>query len=457
MRPTSRVGEQHAHLERQLHELAQLRHEVQGLYESTRDQLQTARADASSERQQRLALAAENSSLRKWNAQLSEEIATIVSSLRVDADDSAGDGPGWLGDESSLPRASAELVAQLLRLCGGASDAERRLAQRLAESLLASGPGRGGGARCGDGAAGSSAGGDADALGGCGSLVSWQQLQLELAALSVQHVRLSSALATSLERARRESEHNAALRQGAREMLADLCAATERIAMLETHIGSQADLAAQLREAQRQHAALSHDLEEAEAQVQLAASSVAPAQERAAASESRLDGARRPFAKNGERSAELAAAVRALSEDSRALQRENVQLRLLGKSLGATEAELARPRRREGGVRGPPVAGPPHGARVAGRRRPAEGALETSPAAQEPETVVAPAAEAATPHARRQEARRGASTAVVSGGRAALDEDGEPMYALRTLQERLKVVRSSFAEARELAAQAERS
>ena len=130
---------------------------------------------------------------------------------------------------------------------------------------------------------------------------------------------------------------------------------------------------------------------------------------------------------------------------------------------------------------------------MAGRRRPAEGPSDSSLVSQQPEPpqrTVAPtepdltrrlkaaqdtidelrasATAAATtasleqelraedaPSARRPEARRGALAIVMSG--SPVEEDGEPMYALRTLQDRLKVVRSSFAEARELAAQAERS
>lgn len=459
-----------------------MRDEMHGLYESTRCQLQAARVDAAREKHERIELASENRELRAWNAQLSEELSGLVSSVHADAgahggaSEASGGAPSHAtadSDEAGLPRASANLVSQLLKLCGGSSEAEQRVARRLTEGLaLAMGaPAGPSGSAASDCDGGSSSVTVSVAAGDTRTasrpweaelrVVGHQRLQLELAALSVRQLRLSSALSAARDRAHADAERQAALQQSARDLFRDLAAATSRIARLEVHLGTQADLGAQLRESQRQHAALSAELEQTEAQLRQAAAAVAPARERADALEARLDSARRIFRRDGEQSAELVAEVRALSEDSRGLQQENVQLRLLARSLGATDEQLQRPRRRPHAPHhASPQAAVRHSATTAvrGLQLPAAGPLAAAgPAALAPRSRRVAAAGGDGGGSPRPACAALAVRAAGPCADSAVDaEDGEaePMYALQTLQERLMTVRSSFAEAKQLAASA---
>ena len=68
-------------MNKQLAELATYRKELQGLYEQTHAELQASRADAACEKVERDKLSAENALLRRWNAQLSDELSVIMSEL----------------------------------------------------------------------------------------------------------------------------------------------------------------------------------------------------------------------------------------------------------------------------------------------------------------------------------------------------------------------------------------
>jgi hypothetical protein len=456
-----------------------MRDEMHGLYEPTRSQLQAARADAAREKQERIAAISENQELRAWNAQLSEELSGLVARVHADDADAHAGTEGILsgaaaadGDQAGLPRASANLVSQLLQLAGGSGAAEQRVARRLAEGLALAmdAPADPSDSPAWDRDAGSSSASVPTAAAGDTptavqpretelQVVGHQRLQLELAALSVRQLRLCSALSAARDRARADAERQAALQQSARDLFQDLAAATSHIARLEAHLVAQAELGAQLREANRQHAALSAELEHTEAQLRNAVAAVAPARERADALEARVDTARRICQRDGERAAELAAEVRALSEDSRGLQQENVQLRLLARSLGATEAQLQRPRRLpHAPQQAPPNAGHSAPGAGCGLRLSADTPLDgAEPAALAPRLRRAADVEATRRGSGGSCAPACAALAVREAGAddvTGADDEDEPMYALRTLQERLMTVRSSFAEAKQLAASA---
>ena len=516
------------HLEEQLIELASLRRELQGLYESTYTQLHEAREEAASERVQREGLAADNATLRQWNAQLGEELSVLVAELHQDAEDlatecaadpahagaevppvgpeaaSSHDGAGGSPNRLSaeLSRANAAVLSRLVGMRQSGSERERHVARRLVARLMASGSGvlreevRRISARAGEpaeptvgpgppaGAAGAQnewrdavPSADADgsdvegALPSARQIAAEQQLQLELAALSVRHVAAHARLRIARREAREGAARVATLQQSGAEVLADLNAATRRIGALESRISEQADASADLDALRSDHARTLTEITSAQSALRDAHAQLEAGRARCASLEDRLGAAKRVVARQGEQTAEATAALHALSADSRALLQENVSLRLLARELGATPAELDRARRTlqlpdlAVGVGGAARRRAGRGAdtRCAGTRHVAGGlhahagdgaaglaasssAPEIRPeiaeisaeiAEIEPEIACALSAE---PHAAMAQSRR-------------IDASGA-LASMQSLQQKLTRVRSAFAEVRQQTAKA---
>ena len=87
----STLATEHEHLNTQLQELAGLRQELQGLYEKTHAELQVTKSEAALERGLREAATADNVALRKWNAQLGEELSALLGHLQEEEDEVAAD------------------------------------------------------------------------------------------------------------------------------------------------------------------------------------------------------------------------------------------------------------------------------------------------------------------------------------------------------------------------------
>eukprot|EP00967_Tisochrysis_lutea_P006305 scaffold7470_cov37-Tisochrysis_lutea.AAC.1 len=484
------AGPSHPHLDRQLQELTDFRNEMQFLYQSTYNQLQAARAVSARERRKRFALAAENASLRSWNSQLAEELSELNSKLTstLKADPPAeGDlipalrcvqpGVHLLNSQGDFTLPSPlnpiiRAIAHAVELCDGLDEAEQRIVQRLIEGLaLATAtpdlhlnqghPDDMDESRSNhvDDAA-VDATYKLDGQVDCAELqqlqLSCQRLQLKVARLSIDHTQCLLALCAARKQSLRDTECISVLTQNAQEMLRDLSDATSRIASFEAHISSQANLGAELREARRQHAALLHDLEKTQSQMQNAFDAIVPEQERAKAFEARLDGARRAFRRNGERSAQLVAAVHALSEDSRTLQEENVRLQLLARKLGATDIDLRRPRHLENASL--LLAEGTHALTEATNvTRRTQAVFEANvDSARSKNSCISDSIENRLIPVNHPQPSRNHEATMSSepvGTCAVTDqcEDGEPMFALRTLHERLTTIRCSFAEAKRVA------
>ena len=171
----STLANEHEHLNAQLNELAGLRQELQGLYEKTQAELQVTKSEAALERGLREAATADNVALRKWNAQLGEELSALLGHLQEEEDEVAAESrrdgrfseeeaaveeaaaasaaaatPGSLGagwspgarggeGEGALSRANSEVVARLVRLRQSGSQHEQQVSQRLLARLVGSG------------------------------------------------------------------------------------------------------------------------------------------------------------------------------------------------------------------------------------------------------------------------------------------------------------------------------
>ena len=171
----STLATEHEHLNTQLQELAGLRQELQGLYEKTHAELQVTKSEAALERGLREAATADNVALRKWNAQLGEELSALLGHLQEEEDEVAADsrrggifneeeeaveeaaaasaattaarslGAGWSPSarggegEGALSRANNEVVARLVRLRQSGSQHEQQVSQRLLARLVGSG------------------------------------------------------------------------------------------------------------------------------------------------------------------------------------------------------------------------------------------------------------------------------------------------------------------------------
>ena len=171
----STLATEHELLNAQLQELAGLRQELQGLYEKTQAELQVTKSEAALERGLREAATADNVALRKWNAQLGEELSALLGHLQEEEDEVAADsrrggrfneeeeameeaaaasaaataagslGAGWSPSarggegEGALSRANNEVVARLVRLRQSGSQHEQQVSQRLLARLVGSG------------------------------------------------------------------------------------------------------------------------------------------------------------------------------------------------------------------------------------------------------------------------------------------------------------------------------
>ena len=133
-------------MNKQLAELATYRKELQGLYEQTHAELQASRADAASEKVERDKLSAENPPLlRRWNAQLSDELSVIMSELRRGDANDDGDGLPAIAEQvaplagGALSRANIELLERLLAMRSQGTRREQSVAARLLDRLESSG------------------------------------------------------------------------------------------------------------------------------------------------------------------------------------------------------------------------------------------------------------------------------------------------------------------------------
>lgn len=187
-------------MNKQLAELATYRKELQGLYEQTHAELQASRADAASEKVERDKLSAENALLRRWNAQLSDELSVIMSELRRGDANDDGDGLPAIAEQvaplagGALSRANIELLERLLAMRSQGTRREQSVAARLLDRLESSGSDElrrevrrlRGAEADGSGALADAAAARVAARTPMERAVSEQSLQLELAATSVR-------------------------------------------------------------------------------------------------------------------------------------------------------------------------------------------------------------------------------------------------------------------------------
>ena len=287
---------EHEKLHSQLQELAGLRQELQALYEKTHAELQATRSEAALERGLREAASADNAALRKWNAQLGEELSALLAHLQQEEDEAALDsgsaaavaassqlsssalsGVGVDGGEASgLSRANAEVLARLVRLRHSGTRHEQQVSQRLLARLMASGEpmlqheverltreqealprppaaaetaAAAAASATAAAAAWSAASASPPLHGGAprvraidgtpaADLAAAQQLELELAAATVRNTSVHARLRRTQEDLRAAVQRSSELHAGSEQLLADLTQATQRIAALEERIGT---------------------------------------------------------------------------------------------------------------------------------------------------------------------------------------------------------------------------
>ena len=209
-------------MNKQLAELATYRKELQGLYEQTHAELQASRADAACEKVERDKLSAENALLRRWNAQLSDELSVIMSELRRGDANDDGDGLPAIAEQvaplagGALSRANIELLERLLAMRSQGTRREQSVAARLLDRLESSGSDElrrevrrlRGAEADGSGALADAAAARVAARTPMERAVSEQSLQLELAATSVR-LSVVRAVRTRPSSARRPASRRA--------------------------------------------------------------------------------------------------------------------------------------------------------------------------------------------------------------------------------------------------------
>jgi hypothetical protein len=306
-------------LSKQLSELATLRRDMQGLYESSQAELQTARADlaaamaeAERERGQREAIASENAELRRWNTQLAEDLSRLLSELRT-MERSVSNGSLGAGGDAEEDDAEEAISAHLRQ-------------QRPHPIAMA---------------------------GSTVDLSLLQQSQMDASNAMVRLTRTQARLQRKQKELRASSDRIAQLHQTAQALSSDLAAATAQIGKLEGRIRKQAELQRSYEQLQAEHAAQKAAFERCsselarseEERVALLHGPLAVSEARATELEKRERRMIALLERKARQTAEMAAAVQTLGADSRGRIEETIKLRLLAQRLGATPKELASARR----------------------------------------------------------------------------------------------------------------
>jgi hypothetical protein len=306
-------------LSKQLSELATLRRDMQGLYESSQAELQTARADlaaamaeAERERGQREAIASENAELRRWNTQLAEDLSRLLSELRT-MERSVSNGSLGAGGDAEEDDAEEAISAHLRQ-------------QRPHPIAMA---------------------------GSTVDLSLLQQSQMDASNAMVRLTRTQARLQRKQKELRASSDRIAQLHQTAQALSSDLAAATAQIGKLEGRIRKQAELQRSYEQLQAEHAAQKAAFERCsselarseEERVALLHGPLAVSEARATELEKRERRMVALLERKARQTAEMAAAVQTLGADSRGRIEETIKLRLLAQRLGATPKELASARR----------------------------------------------------------------------------------------------------------------
>lgn len=313
------ITAQHMVLSKQLSELATLRRDMQGLYESSQAELQTARADlaaamaeAERERGQREAIASENAELRRWNTQLAEDLSRLLSELRT-MERSVSNGSLGAGGDAEEDDAEEAISAHLRQ-------------QRPHPIAMA---------------------------GSTVDLSLLQQSQMDASNAMVRLTRTQARLQRKQKELRASSDRIAQLHQTAQALSSDLAAATAQIGKLEGRIRKQAELQRSYEQLQAEHAAQKAAFERCsselarseEERVALLHGPLAVSEARATELEKRERRMIALLERKARQTAEMAAAVQTLGADSRGRIEETIKLRLLAQRLGATPKELASARR----------------------------------------------------------------------------------------------------------------
>lgn len=313
------ITAQHMVLSKQLSELATLRRDMQGLYESSQAELQTARADlaaamaeAERERGQREAIASENAELRRWNTQLAEDLSRLLSELRT-MERSVSNGSLGAGGDAEEDDAEEAISAHLRQ-------------QRPHPIAMA---------------------------GSTVDLSLLQQSQMDASNAMVRLTRTQARLQRKQKELRASSDRIAQLHQTAQALSSDLAAATAQIGKLEGRIRKQAELQRAYEQLQAEHAAQKAAFERCsselarseEERVALLHGPLAVSEARATELEKRERRMIALLERKARQTAEMAAAVQTLGADSRGRIEETIKLRLLAQRLGATPKELASARR----------------------------------------------------------------------------------------------------------------
>ena len=307
------VAAQQAVLSKQLFELKELRHSMQAMYDASqqevvevRTQVEEAQGEAARERERAAAIVAENNALRQWNEQLAGDMQRLFSALNR-------------GDEASADPSKEAEEEEIAGLMNAAATLPPPV-----------GP-----------------------TGAVVDLAVLQAAQLEASTIAVRLAHANARLKRKGKELRASTSHVSQLQQTAQALSTDLAAATAQIGKLEGRIQQQAETAKRLEQLKADHAAqtttlektaeaLSRAKEETEA---LAKGPLAEAVRRVTDMEDRERRSRALLERKVRQASELAAAVQALGADSRLRIEENVKLRLLAQRLGATHKELEGVRR----------------------------------------------------------------------------------------------------------------
>lgn len=315
------VAVQQAVLAKQLHELKELRHTMQAMYDASqqevvevRAELEATQAEATRERERVAAVSADNASLRQWNEQLSADLQRLLVELRTEAPTDSAE-PGQEAEE-----------AEVAHLLGAAASTSNIAAAATGLSV------------------------DISVL---------QQAQLEASATALRLTHTQARLKRKAKELRASNAHISQLKETAQALSTDLAAATAQIGKLESRIRQQAETARKLEQLSAEHGAQTESLQQTtealgrakEEQAALARGPLAEAERRVAELETRERRSRALLERKVRQAAEMAAAVQTLGADSRVRIEENVKLRLLAQRLGATPKELENVRRSRANAR----------------------------------------------------------------------------------------------------------
>ena len=312
------VAAQQAVLSKQLHELKELRHTMQAMYDASQQELvevraqaDAAQAEAAQERERAAATMVENASLRQWNEQLSADLQRLLAEARAEAEAPYRDA----GHEAEEAEAAHLLDAAAAT---NAATASASAATGISVDI---------------------------------SVV--HKVQLEASAIALRLTHAKAHLKRKAKELRASTQHAAQLQQMAQALSADLANATAQIGKFEERIRQQAETARKLEQLTAEHEVQGHTLRQTsealgraqEEHAALAQGPLAEAERQIAELDARERRSRALLERKVRQAAEMAAAVQTLGTDSRVRIEENVKLRLLAQRLGATPKELELVRR----------------------------------------------------------------------------------------------------------------